>query len=98
MAGTIERDDDSYKHFAKGVASGVPPLSDMDKKVIKFSTRNFGNLSSRDHAIRQNLGMNSVNYFQHLQSVKEHSSLSPRVKNRLDDVFTSQQRKRQGTL
>lgn len=81
--------DDSYNHFNKGYKDRQAPMTDAERKMVRFSGRSFPSLVDRDNAIRSKFGINSVDYYRKLEYLKDHPQLGKQTRSRLSNLMST---------
>lgn len=89
MPVALNGDDDSYNHFNSGFKDRYAPLSANEKKMIRFSNRSFPSLVERDAALSKKFGMNSVDYYRKLETLKDHPQLGKQTRSRLSNLMST---------
>lgn len=89
MPVTLNGEDDSYKHFNSGYKDRHAPLTSAEKKMVRFSSRSFPSLVERDKAIQTKFGLNSIDYYRKLETLKDHPQLGKQSRSRLTDLMST---------
>jgi Protein of unknown function (DUF3263) len=89
MPVALNGDDDSYNHFNSGFKDRYAPLSTNDKKMVRFSARSFPSLVERDAAINKRFGLNSIDYYKKLETLKDHPQLGKQSRSRLSNLMST---------
>lgn len=89
MPVALNGDDDSYNHFNSGFKDRYAPLSNAEKKMVRFSGRSFPSLVERDQAIASKFGMHSVDYYRKLETLKDHPQLGKQTRSRLSTLMST---------
>lgn len=89
MPVALNGDDESYNHFNSGFKDRYAPLSSAEKKMLRFSNRSFPSLVERDKAIQTKFGLNSIDYYKKLETLKDHPQLGKKTRNRLSGMMST---------
>lgn len=89
MPVALNGDDESYNHFNSGFKDRYAPLSSTEKKMVRFSARSFPSLVERDAAITKRFGLNSVDYYRKLETLKDHPELGKQSRSRLSNLMST---------
>jgi hypothetical protein len=89
MPVALNGDDDSYNHFNSGFKDRYAPLSNTEKKMVRFSARSFESLADRDAALNKKFGLNSIDYYRKLETLKDHPQLGKQSRSRLSNLMST---------
>lgn len=89
MPVALNGDDESYDHFNSGFKDRYGPLSDVDKKMLRFSARSFGSLVEQHEAINKKFGMDPISYYRRIEALKDHPQLGKQTRSRLSNLMST---------
>jgi len=88
MAGSINRNDDSYSHFNAGVDTRNTPMTAVDKKILNFAVKLSQQPAAKAHGqILRNFGMYPPEFWNRAQRLSGHPDLSQREKTKMAYIF-----------
>lgn len=89
MPVALNGDDESYGHFNSGFKDRHAPLTDAERKMVRFSARSFPSLVERDSVINKRFGLNSIDYYRKLETLKDHPQLGKQSRSRLTNLMST---------
>lgn len=97
MAGTLVgnaddggRSNEYLTHFSSGQDNArYREMSKHERDLVRFTGRKFNSQIDRDHAIEQKFGYDALTYFRKLEGISEHPGLSPKMRDRLGEMYNA---------
>ncbi len=82
------RSNTQLAEFTSGNNDRYAPLTDRQRKALRFTAREFGSQVDRDHALQKNLETDPVSYFRELEELQDHPGLSPMMRDRVKNLMS----------